>query len=140
VIVAVLEGMGAFVKKIQNWKARHGYKDRDRIGVYVIPDQANLLDPVTVTELITHAKHVGAGELMIDTLAASIVADEDNEAFQTAAHHAGFITRQTGARVTLIHHSGKDRKRGARGGSSLTAAADTVLTIDTVKDRHVVRW
>jgi hypothetical protein len=49
------------------------------------------------------------------------------------------IRRKTGARVTLIHHSGKDRKRGARGGSALTAAADTVISIDEQGGRHIVR-
>jgi hypothetical protein len=140
VVVLVLEGLGAFVKKIRDWKRRHGYTDRDCIGVYVIPEHVNLLDFVDVTHLIQHTERVGAGELMIDTLAQSIVAEEDNEAFQRAVANAAAIRRQTGARVTLLHHSGKDRKRGARGGSSLVAAADTVIAIDqTKRGPHIVR-
>jgi hypothetical protein len=39
------------------------------------------------------------------------------------------ITRLTGAMVILIHHSGKDESRGARGWSGLRAAADFELEI-----------
>jgi AAA domain len=139
VVVVVLEGLGAFVKKIGDWKRRHGIEDRDRIGVYVVPDQVNLLDLADVSQLSKHIDRVHAEELIVDTLAQSLLTEEDNEAFQRAAAHAGIIRRQTGVRVTLIHHSGKDRARGARGGSSLVAAADTVLSVDDINGRHVVK-
>jgi hypothetical protein len=58
---------------------------------------------------------------------------------QEAASNAAVIRQMTGARVLLVHHTGKNRKRGARGGSSLTAAADTVISLDEEKDHHVMR-
>jgi len=35
----------------------------------------------------------------------------------------------TGAAVALVHHSGKDATRGARGHSALAAAADTIISV-----------
>jgi hypothetical protein len=55
---------------------------------------------------------------------------------QTAVTNAAMIRRLTGARVVFIHHSGKNRKRG---GSALTAAADTVLSLDEQKDGHLLQ-
>lgn len=43
--------------------------------------------------------------------------------------HCKFIHQTTGAIVVLIHHSGKDATRGARGWSGLRAAADAEIEI-----------
>lgn len=39
------------------------------------------------------------------------------------------IRRATGAHVMLVHHTGKDQSRGARGHSSLRAAIDTEIEL-----------
>jgi hypothetical protein len=44
-------------------------------------------------------------------------------------HHADKIRHATGAHVNFVHHSGKDRARGARGHSSLRAAVDTEIEV-----------
>lgn len=89
----------------------------DVIGVYTIVEHHSLLDKPDVAAMIRIIEAVKAGELMIDTLSASLVTEETNEAFQKVAQAANRITEKTGARVTLIHHTGKDTSRGARGGS-----------------------
>ena len=43
--------------------------------------------------------------------------------------HCKLLHRKTGALVVLIHHSGKDAARGARGWSGLRAAADAEIEI-----------
>jgi hypothetical protein len=43
--------------------------------------------------------------------------------------HCKFLHARTGALVVLIHHSGKDATRGARGWSGLRAAADAEIEI-----------
>lgn len=43
--------------------------------------------------------------------------------------HCKFLHRKTGALVVLIHHSGKDATRGARGWSGLRAAADAEIEV-----------
>jgi putative DNA primase/helicase len=63
--------------------------------------------------------------VVIDTLARSFAGDENS-----AADMGGFIKacdrirEKTGATLLVIHHSGKDAEKGARGSSALRAACD----------------
>lgn len=63
--------------------------------------------------------------IVVDTLARSFAGEEnsasDMGAFVRACDH---IRAKTGATVVVIHHSGKDADRGARGSSALRAACD----------------
>jgi hypothetical protein len=139
VVVLVFEGMHAFKKKIRAWKAANGFAADEPIGVYVVDQHVNFLDQVDVFRLVQVMRGTHAIELIVDTLAQSIGADEDNDKMQTAVTNAAMLRRLTGARVVFIHHTGKNRKRGARGGTALTAAADTVLSLDEEKEAHVLR-
>lgn len=139
VVALVFEGRGAFRKKIRGWKAAHGFSAAEPIGVYVIETPVNFLIRTEVDRVTRELERLGAVELLVDTLAQSIGADEENAKMQLAVTHAELVRRRTGARVVFIHHSGKDRTRGARGGSALTAAADTVLALDHARDGHVLR-
>jgi len=139
VVVLVFEGRHAFGKKIRAWKAINDFPASKPIGVYVVEQPVNFLDRVAVFALVNVINARKAHELVIDTLAQSIGAEEENTEMQTAVTNAAMIRRLTGARVVFIHHSGKDRKRGARGGTALTAAADTVLSLDEERDGHVLR-
>lgn len=68
---------------------------------------------------------VGVSMVVVDTLARNMLGDEN-----TAADMGEFvaacdrIVALTGAFVLLVHHSGKDAGRGARGSSSLLSAVD----------------
>lgn len=100
--------------------------------------------PVTVpgseAELVAKCRDASAAAglpvrlVVLDTLATVIKgsesADDDMNAFLRGCRA---ITDQTGATVAVIHHAGKDRTRGARGHSSLPAAADVVLEVDQGK-------
>lgn len=138
VVVLVFEGKHAFKKKIRAWKAQHSIAPNTVIGIYVVEDHVNFLQEHEVLQLIPVIKGLGAIELIVDTLAQSTCADEENEQMQLAVNNAALIRRETGARVVFIHHTGKNRRRGARGGTALTAAADVVLSLDPDKDHHAL--
>jgi hypothetical protein len=53
--------------------------------------------------------------------------------------HCKGIHRRTGATVLLIHHSGKDAARGARGWSGLKAATDAELEVTRQPGGRVLR-
>lgn len=63
--------------------------------------------------------------IVIDTLARSFDGEEnsatDMGAFVSSCDH---IREKTGATILVIHHSGKDAEKGARGSSALRAACD----------------
>lgn len=69
--------------------------------------------------------------IVVDTLARTMGDGDEN----TAQHMGMFIRnidmlrKETGAHVMVIHHSGKDASKGARGSGSLRAAVDTEIEL-----------
>lgn len=68
--------------------------------------------------------------VVVDTLNRSMVGEE-NSATDTAAFVKGteMLTHALGASVLVVHHSGKDADKGARGSSALRAACDFELSV-----------
>ncbi|MDO5371097.1 helicase RepA family protein [Paracoccus sp. (in: a-proteobacteria)] len=69
--------------------------------------------------------------IVIDTLARAMGNGDENTAkdmgqFVRSVDH---LREATGAHVMVIHHSGKDASKGARGSGSLRAAADTEIEL-----------
>lgn len=79
------------------------------------------------------AKQTGqaVGLIVFDTLARVLAGGDENSGQDMGAllANVGKIQRETGAAVLLVHHLGKDDKRGARGHSSLLGAVDTAMEI-----------
>jgi hypothetical protein len=69
--------------------------------------------------------------VVVDTLARSMGAGDENTAKDTAMflRNCDMIRETTGAHVMIIHHTGKDEERGARGSSALRAAVDNEIQI-----------
>jgi RecA-family ATPase len=95
-------------------------------------------DGKPLSEAVQHLMRVQGVEfalIIVDTLARVMGGADEN----TAPDIAGLLAdlehlRGTGAHVMLIHHSGKDVDRGARGHSSLRAAVDTEIQLTVDKD------
>jgi hypothetical protein len=85
----------------------------------------------------------GADLIVIDTLAQSMAGGNENasEDMGKVIANCGKLHKATGALVLLVHHSGKDASRGARGWSGLRGAADAELEVsrDYVTDTRQVR-
>lgn len=75
--------------------------------------------------------HGGADIIVIDTLAQTISGADENSSKDMSAVIGACrkLHELTGALVLLVHHTGKDQMRGARGHSSLRAAADVEIEI-----------
>ena len=69
--------------------------------------------------------------VVVDTLARSMGAGDENTAKDAAmfVHNCDLIREATGAHVMVIHHTGKDEDRGARGSSALRAAMDNEIQV-----------
>jgi len=124
------------------WIAAEGQEDmRKRVQAYCmhqgIPatelpmefiDQApNFLEDVDIKAVIKQMRAKGKFDVVVvDTLAQVMAGGNENsgEDMGRVLAYCREITRLTGAMVILIHHSGKDESRGARGWSGLRAAAD----------------
>lgn len=74
--------------------------------------------------------------IVVDTLARAMGNGDENTAkdmgqFVRSIDH---LRAKTGAHVMVIHHSGKDASKGARGSGSLRAAADTEIELTRSDD------
>ena len=69
--------------------------------------------------------------VVVDTLARSMGAGDENTAKDAAlfVRNCDLIREATGAHVMVIHHTGKDEDRGARGSSALRSAVDNEIQV-----------
>ncbi|HBS99293.1 MAG TPA: hypothetical protein DEB47_05395 [Citreicella sp.] len=116
----------------------------NRVAALDDPEFFVLSVPITLTgtdsaagplaEVLQHLAAVGNGSfdlIVIDTMARVMGGRDENAAPDIAdlVRNLDLIRRVTGAHVMLVHHTGKDTGRGARGHSSLRAAIDTEIEL-----------
>ena len=116
----------------------------NRVSALDDPEFFVLSIPITLTgtesaagplaEVLQHLAAVGGSGfdlIVIDTMARVMGGRDENAAPDIAdlVRNLDLIRRVTGAHVMLVHHTGKDTGRGARGHSSLRAAIDTEIEL-----------
>jgi hypothetical protein len=129
VVYVAAEGAGGFRNRLKAYAEHHKI---ERTGLGVIHAAPNLLlkdDALDVSRAILAAG--GADVVVVDTFAQTTPGANENAAedMGKALSHCKGIHRATGALVVLVHHSGKDASRGARGWSGIKAAADAQLEV-----------
>ena len=79
--------------------------------------------------------------IIIDTLSRAMAGGDENSPVDmtTAIQNIDRIRQRTDCHVMVIHHSGKDASKGARGHSSLRAATDTEIEIEKIDERKIER-
>lgn len=134
VVYVAAEGAGGFRNRVIAYAAKlpdpSDLRWTDKFGV--IHAAPNLLlkdDALDVCKSIIASG--GADVVIIDTFAQTTPGANENAAedMGKALAHCKGIHRATGALVMLVHHSGKDASKGARGWSGLKAAADAELEV-----------
>jgi len=120
------EGQEDMRKRVQGFCQHYKINPAD-FAMKFIANAPNLLKVEDVKALIKQIKNAGEFDvIVVDTLAQVMPGGDENsgEDMGKVMGHCGEITRQTGAMVGPVHHSGKDASRGARGWSGLRAACD----------------
>jgi len=105
---------------------------QESVPFYVIPVAMDLLgDEEAVERLINTARVKKAGLIVLDTLARVMAGGDENGPGDMGKLIANCdrLREKTKAHVMLIHHTGKDQAKGARGHSSLRAATDTEIEV-----------
>lgn len=137
VLYLAAEGGRGVVNRIVALQREHGVCDvplaLKRAGMDLLHDQADLQH---IYDLATSVKEKFAGlplMIVIDTLSRVMAGGDENSAADMTAliRNIDAIRSATGAHVMLVHHTGKDSARGARGHSSLRAATDTEIEVQT---------
>ncbi len=139
VVVIVAEGASGFRSRLMAYCQFHGV-DPAALDILVIPEAPNFLDKAHIKDLITAIKKAGpVSVVLVDTYARVMAGGNENDAKDTgmAVAHCDLLHRVTGALVVLVHHSGKDASKGARGSGALRAAADMELEVLQLRDYRV---
>lgn len=103
----------------------------DTVDLHVIEQTLSLMDKDdarVLTEVLAETK---PQMIVVDTLAAASGGANENsgEDMNQVLNHCRKLHAATGALVLLIHHSGKDASKGARGWSGLRAACDAEFEV-----------
>lgn len=110
--------------------------------VRIVPEPVRLTDGASVAALIAANRDWRPDIVIVDTLSRCIAGEDENSAATGAkVHDAGKLIAAGfgGATVLLVHHTGKDEAKGARGSSAIIADADFVLKLAADKAAGTAR-
>jgi hypothetical protein len=135
VLYLAAEGGNGAMNRMAALKQEHGVCEvpfaLKRAGLDLLHDQADLQHIADLAREVT-SLHPGKPLLIvIDTLSRIMAGGDENSAADMTAliRNIDAIREATGAHIMLVHHTGKDTARGARGHSSLRAATDTEIEV-----------
>lgn len=140
VVYVAAEGGAGVYKRLA--ALREHYRDAGDVPLFVIKFPVDLLHgkehAVALVKLCREAAELagqGLELIVIDTLSRAMSGGDENSSTDMGVMVKGFdvIREATGAHLMVIHHSGKDRAKGARGHSLLRAATDTEIEIERGK-------
>lgn len=131
VVYIVAEGSGGYSQRLKAYGLHHEIS-LSGIPFFVMPAAPNLLVSDDIKGVVSAIKAIGGADIVIfDTLAQVTPGANENSAedMGLAIANSRAIARAVGGMAVLIHHSGKDATKGARGWSGLRAAADAQLEV-----------
>jgi hypothetical protein len=136
VVYVAAEGGHGIKKRIKAYRQRH---EITGVPFALAPCSVDLCsknaDTGPLIELIKNAaKTTGqpVALVVIDTLARAMAGKNENDSQDMGAFvgNIDHVRTASGAHVMIVHHTGKDRAKGARGHSSLRAATDTEIELE----------
>lgn len=136
VVYLSLEGATGIRNRMAAFRKHHQIDEA--LPFIAMPKPINLLnDDADVNAVVALTRHVAevtglpVQMVIIDTLSRAMAGGNENspEDMTALIGNCDRIRDATGSHVCIVHHSGKDEARGARGHSSLRAATDTEIEI-----------
>jgi len=132
VVYLVAEGANGFRNRLIAWSIKTGI-DLSTLPLDIIDATPNLLlkdDALDICKSIL-ASGPRPSVVIVDTFAQVLAGANENasEDMGKALSHCKGMHKALGSLILLVHHSGKDSSKGARGWSGLRAAADAELEV-----------
>jgi hypothetical protein len=137
VLYLALEGSHGIRNRVSAFKIDKRCGDAE-LGFAVVPLSVDLCNPAADTGRVIDAVKAEARKIggpvslvVVDTLSRAMAGGNENSPDDMGALVSNIdrIRQTTGAHVMLVHHSGKDGAKGARGHSLLRAATDTEIEV-----------
>lgn len=138
------EGHNGIARRLRAWANHHELADTPQaLFVSSAPvDLANAINATRVSEAVERlAMETGLSPalIVVDTMARNFLGDENSS--QDVGRFVANIDamrRPWKATVLVVHHTGKDTDRGARGSSALKAAVDAEFEVSRRDDDKLV--
>lgn len=134
VVYIYAEGVRGLKQRCDAWLAERGI-DGFPENFRAIPCPVNMLDGTDRSYLVTAINEAGVRPclIVIDTLARCFGTGDENQTKDMTTFVAGCddlrVEHFPGATVLVVHHTGKNTDRGARGSIALTDAADVEFLV-----------
>lgn len=135
VLYLAAEGGQGVRNRIAALRATHGVCEVPlalrRAGLDLLHKEADLQQVYDLAKEVQARAPDAPLLIVIDTLSRIMAGGDENSAADMTAliRNIDAIREATGAHIMLVHHTGKDTARGARGHSSLRAATDTEIEV-----------
>jgi hypothetical protein len=125
---------GGFKNRYLAAAAHHGIENPQVYWDGAVP---NLMDKNSLNAYVEELREHEIKLIVIDTLAYAMAGGEENSAKEMGIAVDGMqkLRNEVGATILLVHHTGKDKSRGARGSSVLKAAVDTEIELNASGDK-----
>jgi hypothetical protein len=135
VLYVAMEGGRGASKRVKALKAK--YNPGEEPPFRLLKSAVDLRNPkIDLNAFIELLKAEDTGRhkiglVVVDTLARALAGGDENSVVDMGAivKNVGEIQAAIDTHVMIVHHTGKDRAKGARGHSSLRAATDTELEV-----------
>lgn len=143
VVYLSLEGAQGVQNRMNAFRLHHECRDLPFIAmpkpVNLLDDKADVEAVIQLVDYIAHETGLPVRMVIVDTLSRAIAGGNENSSEDMTAliGNCDRIRHATDAHLCIVHHSGKDEAKGARGHSSLRAATDTEIEIK--RDPEVTR-
>ena len=133
ILYMIGESPKGVVKRLNAW-AEAFNKGEKLPGWWSVRERPDLTDARKVNEMEQALERINAQPrlFLIDTLARHFGSGDENSTKDMNAFVAGcdsFRDKFPGATLVMIHHVGKDERKGSRGNSALEGAADTIIEV-----------
>lgn len=124
------EAAGSMRNRAKAYAQAHGV-DLDKCDLWVVEQPLSLMSDEDADALTHCLKEKEPQLIVVDTLAAASGGANENsgEDMNKVLENCRKLHAETGAMIMLIHHTGKDTSKGARGWSGIKAAMDVELSI-----------
>lgn len=113
------------------------FKDYHNLQVdpplFLLPFAPNMLTPSDVDALINEINSIGSvGLVVIDTLNRALGGGDENGPKDMGTFYSAcdLVRQKTNAHILIVHHTGKEKKKGARGHNSLRGNIDTEIILE----------
>ena len=132
VVYLAAEGHAGIEKRVKALGKQRKWATPD---FFLIKRALNLLDEKQGESFALAMEQASPALIVIDTVhVATGGVEETNENFGKFVFYCRELARRSGAAILLVHHTGKDEKKGARGGSAFKADIDNEILLKKSKE------